>query len=142
MSDPISLDDFRGNDSQIAYLKRQIDMLSGGGPPYDGDMEKRVAKLEAAIPILATKESMKELGGKIELLAERLSSDVRLMDERLSGKIETMDARLSGDIKKLDERTTHMPTKFGVAGILTTVLGFFAVLSAFQEKILAYFGIS
>jgi len=102
-------------------------------------MEKRVAKLEAVIPTLATKESMKELGGKIEVLTERLSSDIRVMDQRLSGKIDTLDARLSGDIAKVDERTKHMPTKFGVFGIVATLLALFGALIVFQERIMTFF---
>ena len=82
---------------------------------------------------------MKELGGKIEVLTERLSSDIRVMDQRLSGKIDTLDARLSGDIAKVDERTKHMPTKFGVFGIVATLLALFGALIVFQERIMTFF---
>ncbi len=95
---------------------------------------------------------MKELGGKIEILAERLSNEIRVMDERLSGKIDasderlsgkidTLDARLSGEIGKLDERTKHMPTKFGVASIVTAVMAFFTAVSLFSSQILAALGL-
>lgn len=39
---------------------------SGGGPPHDGGMESRVAKLEAIIPTLATKADVAELRTDIE----------------------------------------------------------------------------
>jgi len=93
-------------------------------------MEKRVAKLEAVIPTLATKESVVELSGKIDALAERLSGDIRAMDERLGGRVDT-----------LNERTKHMPTKFGVFGIVAVLLSLFGALIVFQERIQTLFGI-
>lgn len=36
----------------------------GGGPPHNGDMEARLAKLEALIPTLATKEEVVKLRGE------------------------------------------------------------------------------
>ncbi len=94
-------------------------------------MEKRIAKLEATIPTLATKESVVELSGKIDVLAERLSGDIRAMDERLSGRIDT-----------LNERTSHMPTKIGVIGIVATLLALFGALIVFQDRIQTFFGIT
>lgn len=119
MSSPINLDDFRSRENEIEDLKLRIASLSGGGPPYDGDMEKRVAKLEAVVPTLATKEAVTELSGKIDA-----------MSERLSGKVDV-----------LNERTQHMPTKFGMFTILASFLALFGALIVFQERIQALFGI-
>lgn len=33
---------------------------SGGGPPHDGDMEKRLAQLESLVPTLATKADVEK----------------------------------------------------------------------------------
>jgi hypothetical protein len=36
-----------------------------GGPPHNGDMEQRIAKLEAIIPTLATKEDLARTEGAL-----------------------------------------------------------------------------
>lgn len=35
-------------------------VADGGGPPHDGDMEARLAKLEAVVPTLATKADLEK----------------------------------------------------------------------------------
>lgn len=43
---------------------RAIAVEGGGGPPHNGDMDARLAKLEAIIPTLATKEEVVKLRGE------------------------------------------------------------------------------
>lgn len=46
----------------VSQLNRRAAELAGGGePPHDGGMDARIAKLEAAIPTLATKEGLADL---------------------------------------------------------------------------------
>lgn len=48
----------------------------GSEPPHDGDMEARVAKLEAIIPTLATKADVQELRLATKADVEKASHDV------------------------------------------------------------------
>lgn len=47
---------------KLAALEKRVE--SGGGPPHNGEMEARLAKLEATIPTLATKEDLMKLRGE------------------------------------------------------------------------------
>jgi len=46
-------------------LKEGGTLVGNGGPPYGGDMEKRISELEALIPTLATKLDLSELRSEI-----------------------------------------------------------------------------
>lgn len=43
---------------------KAIPVDGGGGPPHNGDMDARLAKLEALIPTLSTKEEVAKLRGE------------------------------------------------------------------------------
>lgn len=47
-----------GREHQTGDYARRVD--SSGGPPHDGDMEARIAKLEAVVPTLATKADVEK----------------------------------------------------------------------------------
>lgn len=51
---------------EMASLGATPPLDGGGEPPHDGDMDARVAKLEALIPMLATKADVAELRVDIE----------------------------------------------------------------------------
>jgi len=51
-------------DTRLKGLEEKA-MQGGGDPPYDGGMETRVAKLEAIVPALATKEDLLRLEVKL-----------------------------------------------------------------------------
>lgn len=52
-------------DNVVVQFKKQHEesirgLDGGGGPPHDGDMEKRIAQLEALVPTLATKADVEK----------------------------------------------------------------------------------
>lgn len=62
------------DNSNVAPIRPDLDAISArvrarvdgsGGPPDDGSMRERVAKLEAILPMLATKADVGELVAKI-----------------------------------------------------------------------------
>lgn len=49
-------------------LDQQIKgLVNRGGPPHNGGMEERLAKLEAIIPTLATKEDLARMEGTVRV---------------------------------------------------------------------------
>lgn len=59
--------------------------LSGGDePPYDSRMEARIAKLEATVDHLATKEQIAEVGGTLKTIVARLDDIQRQLSDKPS----------------------------------------------------------
>lgn len=79
---------------------------TGGGPPHDGGMEVRIAKLEVAV--------------------DYIQRDVSEMRAALV-KLGDSSAAMQGDMSAIRERMTHMPTKLAmwaaVGAVVVTVGG-------------------
>lgn len=74
----------------------------GGGPPYNGDMERRVAKLE----------------DKMDNVQDSLS------------EIKVTLARMEGRFDCIDERISHLPTYRGIGFLVSSIIAAAAALTA------------
>lgn len=71
----------------------------GGGPPHNGDME-RLAKLEAIIPTLATKEDVMKLRGETKEGLESVRGTVALGVEAVRGDMKISAEATRAEIHK------------------------------------------
>lgn len=87
-------------------------VASGGGPPHDGGMEARVAKLEATVEYI--QRDVSEIKSELKSINEAL----RVFGNDVNGEFR----RVSGDVATVKERQTHTPTTLqmwvAVAGVL------------------------
>ena len=93
----------------------------GGGPPHDGEMEARVAKLEAAV------EYIQRDVGELRQSVEKARDDISV---------------LKTDVGVVKERLSHVPTKLEMwlavgAVVLTVGGGLWWVVQTYLGPILA-----
>ena len=76
----LSIADWKGNGKRLAGT---------GEPPYDGGMETRVAKIEAIIPTLATKEDLAKLDGSTKEALAKMGGELRTEIAKMGGELRT-----------------------------------------------------
>ncbi|HEX8610033.1 MAG TPA: hypothetical protein VF800_01945 [Telluria sp.] len=110
---------------------KRAPVAGGGGPPYDGGMDRRLTVLETRfdtiLPTLATKADLADL---------RL--DMEKMRSELLGKIDALGSELRGEMMKLRNEVHSILMKammwFGALAI-TVIFSFAGVFIHFSNQI-------
>ena len=115
---------------------------TGGGPPHDGDMEGRVAKLEETMA--QVRERLAVIDANLASLATKadvatLKGDVETRLATIDGKLNAFDSKIDGKFDLINQKLDKFPTKLQLtvwsAGGLIALLGIAASLIALLLKL-------
>lgn len=115
---------------------------TGGGPPHDGDMELRIAKLEETM--VQVRERLAVIDANFATLATKtdvatLKGDVETRLVTIDGKLNSFDSKIEGKFDLINQKLDKFPTKLQLtvwaAGGLIALLGIAASLIAILLKL-------
>ncbi|MFL6672394.1 MAG: hypothetical protein ACJ8LG_03765 [Massilia sp.] len=77
---------------------------ASGGPPPNGNIEKRLAAVEAVLPTLATKADIVELRSEMSVQNEKLRAEMSVQNEKLRAEMSMQNEGLRAEMLVQHER--------------------------------------
>ncbi|NHZ78536.1 hypothetical protein F2P44_04450 [Massilia sp. CCM 8695] len=114
---------------------KRAPVAGGGGPPYDGGMDRRLTVLETRfdtiLPTLATKADLVDLRLDMEKMRSELLGKTDALGSELRGKIDAVGSELRGEMSELGSslRAEMVKLRNEVHGTLMKAMMWFGALA-------------